>query len=199
MRRKRLFDIVVGGLLLVASAPLWPLVAIAIKASSRGPVLYRGLRIGLHGRPFEIFKFRSMRAGDGAGITAAADPRITRVGRFLRRFKVDEVPQLVNIVRGDMSLVGPRPEDPRYVERYTDEQREVLTMRPGLTSPAALAYRDEERLLEDPAAVESTYVEQLMPAKLALDLEYVRSWSMWLDASVIARTLIAVFVRPRRR
>ena len=197
MRAKRALDVVVGGLLLVATSPLWLVVTVVIKLTSPGPVLHRAVRVGKDARPFTILKFRTMRVAAGPGITSAADPRITGVGRVLRRFKVDELPQLVNVVRGDMSLVGPRPEDPRYVERYTDDQRRVLRMRPGLTSPATLAYRDEERLFDD-GDVEQVYVERIMPRKLALDAQYVEAWSMSLDVRVIVRTIAALFVRPRR-
>jgi lipopolysaccharide/colanic/teichoic acid biosynthesis glycosyltransferase len=143
---RRLLEAAVSLTGLVILSPLLVALAILVKATSRGPVFYRGERVGLRGRLFRVWKFRSMTVDaerTGPGITADADPRVTRVGRFLRRFKLDELPQLVNVLAGDMSLVGPRPEDPRYVALYTPEQRAVLEVRPGLTSPASLRYADE--------------------------------------------------------
>lgn len=192
---KRLFDATVSALLLIVSLPLWPLIAAAIRLTSRGPVLYRATRVGKNGEEFPLLKFRSMRAtavGNGPRVTAALDPRITMVGRWLRRWKLDELPQLINVLRGEMSVVGPRPEDPHYVAHYTDEQRLVLSVRPGLTSPAVLLYPREEVLLTPSCEVDSLYVTEILPAKLALDLHYVRSHSLWGDVSILARTLIAV-------
>lgn len=198
---KRAFDVVVATGLLLLTGPLWVLAAIAVKLTSRGPVLYRASRVGQYGRPFTLLKFRTMSidaAAKGPGITATRDPRVTGVGALLRRFKIDELPQLLNVLRGDMSLVGPRPEDPRYVSSYTPEQRLVLDVRPGITSPAAVAYRDEERLIEATDDVETVYLKQILPAKLTLDLDYVRRHSLWLDVVVIAKTIVGLVRRPRR-
>ena len=199
MIAKRAIDLAVSAVLLVLTSPLWVVVAAAIRLTSSGPVLHRAARIGKDGVPFTILKFRTMRVAEGPAITSAGDTRITPVGRLLRRLKIDELPQLINVIRGDMSLVGPRPEDPRYVASYTEEQRRVLSLRPGLTSPAALAYRDEERLLGAVADAQTEYVERIMPAKLAMDLEYVARRSLALDVSVLVRTAVGVVVRPRRR
>ena len=164
-----------------------------MKVSSAGPVFHRGERIGRRGKPFTLYKFRSMRVGDsGPAITRAGDPRVTAVGRFLRRTKLDELPQLINIAIGDMSLVGPRPEAPRYVAMYDEEQRRILSVRPGLTSPASLAFRSEEEQLVGPDW-ERLYVETIMPAKLRIDLEYIGRRTLASDLRVIARTVAALF------
>lgn len=196
---KRCFDLIVAGLGLVVSSPVWLVVGVAIKLTSRGPAIHKATRVGRHGVPFVLYKFRTMKldaAARGPGVTGENDPRVTEVGRFLRRWKFDELPQLVNVLRGDMSIVGPRPEDPRYVATYDDDQRLVLEARPGLTSPAVLAYRNETSMLggagDDP---EKTYVEEVLPGKLALDLEYVRSRSLGRDLQVIIRTLLLVTAR----
>lgn len=188
---KRAFDFVValGGLIVLA--PILAVVAVLVKCSSRGPAFYLGDRIGRHGRPFKIFKFRSMVAHadrQGPDITHGGDPRITRVGALLRRTKLDELPQLWNVLRGEMSLVGPRPETPRYVALYTPEQRQVLAVRPGITGLTQLAYRNEEEYLS-PDTWEQDYVRVLMPQKLAMDLEYVQHRSFALDVQIVARTV----------
>ncbi len=177
------------GLLLLA--PLLLVVGAAVKWHDGGPVIYRGTRVGKNGRLFNEYKFRSMRTGaDACGIrlTHSNDDRITAVGRYLRERKLDELPQLFNVLKGDMSLVGPRPEDPRYVAHYTSEQRQVLQWRPGITSPASLRYRDEERLLhgED---WEQRYTREILPHKLAIELDYLTRRNIWTDVSIIFQTL----------
>jgi lipopolysaccharide/colanic/teichoic acid biosynthesis glycosyltransferase len=203
VRTKRAFDLLAAAIGLVLSIPAWLVAAAAIKLTSSGPVLHRATRVGRDGDLFTVLKFRTMRIGaedTGPGITSAGDPRVTPIGRILRRLKMDELPQLVNVLQGEMSMVGPRPEDPRYVEHYTERQRQVLSVLPGLTSPAALAYRDEERLIGGQTAdVETIYLTRIMPAKLALDLAYVDNRTIWLDLRVLGRTAAGVFVRPRRR
>jgi lipopolysaccharide/colanic/teichoic acid biosynthesis glycosyltransferase len=186
-----------AGLLLLS--PVFAVIAVLIRLSSPGPVFFRGERTGRHGHPFRIIKFRTMRedaAAVGAGITAANDPRVTGVGRLLRRTKLDELPQLINVLRGEMSLVGPRPEDPRYVALYTAEQRRVLRVRPGITSPASFQFRDEEALLSG-ADWERKYREEVMPQKLRIDLAYVENAGFWTDLALIWRTAATV-VMPRR-
>ena len=186
-----------AGLLLLS--PVFAVVAVLIRLSSPGPVFFRGERTGRHGRPFRIVKFRTMRqdaAKVGAGITAAHDPRVTGVGQLLRRTKLDELPQLINVLRGEMSLVGPRPEDPRYVALYSDEQRRVLRARPGMTSPASFQFRDEETLLSG-ADWERKYRDEIMPQKLRIDLAYVDTAGFWTDLALIWRT-VAALVMPRR-
>lgn len=192
---KRLFDVTASALGLLILAPLFGLIAAAIRLDSPGPIFHRAVRVGRSGREFILFKFRTMvvhAAQVGPGITISSDPRVTRVGRILRRWKLDELPQLFNVVRGEMSIVGPRPEDPRYVALYTPEQREVLAVRPGITSPASVRFRSEEALLsgED---WERRYIEEIMPAKLALDLEYIRRASLRQDLMVLWETFLALW------
>src|SRR5258708_19188124 len=163
---KRLFDVLVSAAGLLLLSPLFAFIALAVKFSSRGPALHRGERVGRGGKPFVLYKFRSMSVNErGPAITRAGDPRITAVGRVLRRTKLDELPQLINVLAGQMSLVGPRPEVPRYVAMYDAEQRRILTASPGMTSPASLLYRTEEELLAGPEW-ERAYIERIMPEKL---------------------------------
>ncbi len=181
----------------MALSPLLLLVALAVKLTSPGPVLYRSRRIGKEGQPFHVLKYRTMVADAdrlGPGITARGDRRVTPIGRVLRRTKLDELPQLINVVKGEMSLVGPRPEDPRFVALYTPEQRRVLRVRPGITSPASLEYRDEAGLLSGPDW-EQVYVEQVLPHKLALELDYLAHRTLWTDLVLIVRTVWAVVTR----
>ncbi|MEJ5998978.1 sugar transferase [Paucibacter soli] len=192
---KRLFDILCAALGLALLAPLLLLLALWVKLDTPGPVFYRQERVGRHGRPFLIHKFRSMRVDDvpGLQITVGADPRITRSGRFLRASKLDELPQLWDVLRGAMSLVGPRPEVPRYVALYPEELRRiVLSVRPGITDPASLQFRHESELLARAADPEREYVEVLMPQKLRLACAYVKTASLAQDLRVIARTLGAL-------
>lgn len=193
MTIKRTFDLLCSTAGIVLSSPLWVLAAIAIKLTSPGPVLHRARRVGKHGDFFTLYKFRTMRAevAPGPAITVSGDPRITTVGRVLRRTKIDEVPQLINVLRGEMSLVGPRPEDPAYVALYSSRQRAVLSVAPGITSPASIAYRHEEALLADPMA-EERYVTEVMPAKLEIELEYLSRRTLWTDVVILLRTAGAV-------
>src|SRR5256885_1691543 len=196
---KRALDVAVSLVGLVITSPVVPAAAIAVKRESPGPAFYRGARVGRDGQPFQMFKLRTMRLNadrEGPAVTGAGDPRVTSVGRVLRRTKADELPQLLNVLRGEMSLVGPRPESPDFVKHYTPEQRQVLTVRPGMTGPAAIAYINEEEMLGGGDA-EATYVKSVMPAKLALDLEYVRSSSFAGDLEILARTAWLVLSRPR--
>lgn len=191
---KRLFDVVASLAGLLVLAPLFAGLALAVKLYDGGPVFYRARRVGRGGRLFALFKFRSMVTDAdrrGPGITMQGDARITPVGRFLRRTKLDELPQLLNVVRGDMSLVGPRPEDPRYVALYTEAQRRALDVRPGITSAASLAYRHEEQELSGPDG-EHVYVQEVMPHKLDIDLAYLRERSFWSDLRLIWRTVLAM-------
>jgi lipopolysaccharide/colanic/teichoic acid biosynthesis glycosyltransferase len=194
-RSKRIFDTVVAAVGLVIASPLMAAIAIAVRATSPGPALHRASRIGRHGVPFTLYKFRSMRIStddEGARITAAGDARITRVGRFLRSTKLDELPQLVNVLRGDMSIVGPRPEDPTYVNKYTAAQKEILTWRPGLTSPASIEYRHEEDILSAAGDLDAAYAT-IMAAKLELDLAYFSTSSLRSDVVIVMRTIRSLF------
>ena len=178
---------------------LWPLLAIIacyIKFATSGPVLYRQTRVGQDGHQFQILKFRSMvvdASSRGFGVTVAGDSRVTRVGRFLRRYKLDELPQLWNVFCGDMSLVGPRPELPIYVAGYTSEQRLVLSARPGITDPASLAYRHEEELLAGHKDPEEYYRSNVLPDKLARGLSYIQQISLKNDLRIIMQTLMSSF------
>lgn len=197
---KRLFDILASAIGLVVLSPLFLVIAIAIKITSPGPVFYRALRVGRHGKHFKLFKFRSMVVDAdkiGPGITGSDDPRITSIGRLLRRTKLDELPQLINVLHGEMSIVGPRPEDPRYVALYNDEQRQILNVRPGITSPASVKYRDEESRLTG-SDWEKHYIAHIMPAKLAIDLDYALNSSLRRDMSIILTTFMVLFARGDR-
>lgn len=192
---KRLFDLILALILLVVVSPVLAIVAWLIKREDGGPILYGGSRIGQHEKPFKILKFRTMVLNAdqlGPGITTGDDRRITRIGRFLRHYKLDEVPQLVNVVKGEMSLVGPRPEAPDYVALYTPEQRQVLTVKPGITGLAAIEYRHEARLLQA-ATLADVYEREIMPAKLKLDLEYIHHRSFIYDLQLLVRTGLAIF------
>ena len=192
---KRTLDMVVASMALLTLWPLFALIALVIRITSPGAIFYRATRVGQNGQQFKLYKFRSMVADAdkrGPGITTSGDSRVTSIGRILRRTKLDELPQLVNVLRGEMSLVGPRPEDPRYVALYTPEQRQVLAVRPGITSPASVYYRDEESLLTGDDW-EKQYLEEIMPAKLAIDLEYARCATLWRDIDIIVRTVIALW------
>lgn len=195
---KRAFDVTFSALGLALLAPIWMCAAIAIKLDG-GPVYFRQERIGLGGRPFRMWKFRTMipdAERRGPLITVGRDPRITRVGAFLRRSKLDEIPQLLNVLHGEMSLVGPRPEVPRYVAQYTAEQRAVLQLMPGITDPASVAYRDESRLLGRVSDPERYYVEVVMPDKIRLNLAHAAHATRVRDVLVILQTL---GVWPRSR
>lgn len=187
----RLLDLAASGIGLLLLAPVFAAVALWVKLDSPGPVFYRARRVGKNGEEFEALKFRSMVVGSdraGPGITVSGDSRVTGSGRVLRRLKIDELPQLINVFRGEMALVGPRPEDPRYVATYGDGQRELLQVRPGITSPASIRYRREESVLSGPDW-ERTYLERVLPEKLALDHEYLRTRTVIRDLGVVARTI----------
>ena len=188
---KRLFDIVASGLGLILLSPLFLVLAIWIKVDSEGPVFYRQIRVGRYNRDFRIFKFRSMRAGSDTGslITIGGrDSRITRSGYFIRKFKFDELPQLINVLIGDMSLVGTRPEVRHYVNYWTPEQMHVLDVRPGITDPASIKYLDENELLEKAEDPEKYYIEVIMQEKIRLYLEYVEKHNFFYDLALIFKT-----------
>jgi lipopolysaccharide/colanic/teichoic acid biosynthesis glycosyltransferase len=192
---RRAFDVVGAVAIGFLSAPLWVAATILLFLTGGAPVLHRAVRVGRHGALFTLYKFRTMETTTGPSVTAHGDRRITQVGGWLRRTRIDELPQLWNVVRGDMSLVGPRPEDPRYAKRYSADQRRLLSVAPGLTSPATIAYRHEEAILARYADPERAYVEEVLPAKLALDLEWLDRRSMLGDVRVIVATMRAVLGR----
>ncbi len=189
---KRLFDIVASALGLILLSPLFLILAIWIKLDSKGPVFYRQVRVGRHNKDFRIFKFRTMRLGADSGslvTIGGKDPRITRSGYFIRKFKLDELPQLINVLVGDMSLVGPRPEVRHYVDYWTPEQMHVLDVRPGITDTASIKFRNENELMEKADDPEKYYIEVIMQQKLKLYLEYVDHHSFWGDIALIFKTI----------
>lgn len=192
---KRLFDVVASLAGLVLLSPLLLLAALAVKLTSPGPVFFRQERMGLRFRPFHIYKFRSMVADApqrGTAITFGDDPRITRIGRILRKTKIDELPQLFNVLKGDMSLVGPRPEVRRYVEMFRDDYEEILRVRPGITDLASIEYCDEAAVLGSAENPEEEYVRRVLPEKIRLAKKYVSRSSLVFDLMLIARTLAAI-------
>jgi len=195
---KRVFDVIVSLCGVILLAPLWVLVAVAVKLSSRGPVFHHAVRVGKDGEHLVVYKFRTMVAdasSTGPGITRRSDPRVTALGRQLRRLKIDETPQLINVLRGEMSLVGPRPEDPRYVAGYTPEQLRVLTVRPGVCSPAVVKYRHEEALLDAADDPEEAYLRVVLPDKLRMDLQYIDNRSLIGDLRILGLALLSLWGR----
>lgn len=192
---KRLFDIIASGLGLLFLTPLFLILAIWIKLDSNGPVFYRQVRVGKDNKDFRIFKFRSMRVGSDKGslvTIGGRDPRVTRSGYYIRKFKLDELPQLINVFVGDMSLVGPRPEVRHYVDYWTEEQMHVLDVRPGITDPASIKFRNENELMEQAEDPESYYINVIMQEKLKLYLEYVNHHSFWGDIKLIFQTFAVI-------
>lgn len=192
---KRSFDICASGLGLIALAIPMAFVALAIKLGDGGSVLFKQVRVGKDFKNFEILKFRTMvedAPKKGAQITADGDSRITRVGAILRKLKLDELPQLINVFKGDMSLVGPRPEVEKYVKMYDQRQRQVLLVRPGITDLASITYRSESEILAQAEDPEKTYIEEIMPHKLDLNLEYIRNMGLVYDISLIFKTFLAI-------
>lgn len=189
--RKRLFDVIVSFIALLLLSPFFLIIGIAIKLGSRGPVFYRGKRVGRHGEPFGMYKFRSMvvdAENIGPSVTYQNDPRITRMGRFLRATKLDELPQLINVLKGDMSLVGPRPETDDHVIHYTPEQKRVLSVRPGIVGLAQIKWHDEESRIGSVENLDEVY-RNIMQEKLALDREYIiHGPSIRKDLGIILRT-----------
>lgn len=195
---KRSFDVLASGFGIVVTAPLLLLVAVVIKLDSRGPVFYRGQRVGRCGSLFRIFKFRTMCIDAekiGGSSTSDADPRITRVGHFLRKFKLDEFPQLFNVLNGTMSFVGPRPQVASLVELYTADQRRLLDVRPGITDYASLKFRNQGQILAAYDDADKAYLERVAPEKIRLGLYYVEINSIWIDLSIIVATMVSVFLR----
>lgn len=190
---KRIFDITASGLGIIVLSPILLIIALMIKKESDGPVFFKQIRVGEKGKNFEILKYRTMVVDAekmGRQITVGNDSRITKIGGFLRKYKLDELPQLINVFKGDMSLVGPRPEVPRYVEMYNEEQRKVLDVKPGITDLASIRYRDENELLGTAEDPDSMYINTIMPDKLALNLEYINRSNVFFDIYIILKTII---------
>lgn len=202
---KRVFDIVVTLTGLIVFSPLVLVIAALIKLDSPGPIFYRAPRVGKDGHLFRMYKLRTMIADAdkiGPAITVDQDRRITRIGALLRKSRLDEIPQLINVLRGEMSMVGPRPEAPYYVERYSSEQREVLEVKPGMTGPAQIAFRHEEEALSNPERLDDEYMNVILPPKLALDLEYIERRSFIVDVRILLQTAAALLldrIVPARR
>jgi lipopolysaccharide/colanic/teichoic acid biosynthesis glycosyltransferase len=189
------FDFVVSIVAILVLIPLFLIISFLIKIDSKGPIIFKQVRVGRNGKEFKIYKFRTMVTDAeklGKQITVGRDPRITRVGYFLRKFKLDELPQLFNVLKGDMSLVGPRPEVPRYTQLYNEEQKKVFTVRPGITDYASIKYRNENEILAKSEDPEKTYIEVIMPDKLKLNLKYIEEQSLWLDIKIIFMTLYKI-------
>jgi lipopolysaccharide/colanic/teichoic acid biosynthesis glycosyltransferase len=194
---KRIFDLLSAAAGLLVLAPALAAVALAIRLESAGPVFYRGLRAGRHGKPFRIFKFRTMvRNAEalGSASTPEDDQRITRIGHILRKLKLDELPQLLNVLLGEMSLVGPRPQVPWAVEQYTAEERTILKVRPGITDPASVRFRNESEILRGSTDPDKDYFEKIHPEKMRLSMEYVREQSFLLDCKILLQTMLVVIV-----
>lgn len=189
---KRLFDIISCTIAAIVLLPFELVIALCIVCGSKGGVFYKQIRVGKDNKDFKLLKFRTMRPNadkQGLLITVGEDQRITKIGHFLRKYKIDELPQLLNIIKGDMSVVGPRPEVRRYVDLYDERQRRVLTVRPGLTDYASIEYISESELLAQSSDPEKTYIEEIMPAKLELNLKYIERQSVGEDIKLIFRTL----------
>lgn len=191
---KRIFDFIASLVALIVLSPILLIIALWISIDSKGGPFYKQIRVGLNGVEFKLYKFRSMRVNaDKQGqITIGNDNRVTTVGRFIRKYKIDEIPQLFNILKGDMSVVGPRPEVPKYVALYSTEQREVLRVKPGLTDYASLEYIDEQKILGQSNDPNNTYIEEIMPAKLALNRKYIEERGVLTDCKLIINTLLRI-------
>lgn len=197
---KRAFDLAVSALGLIILAPALCAIAFLIRSADGGPAIYGGLRVGRNGKPFRMFKFRTMVIDAeklGGASTADDDARITRIGKYLRKYKLDELPEFVNVLKGDMSLVGPRPEVQQYVDLFAEEEQAILSVRPGITDWATLWNADEGGVLAGCTDPEQTYLEKIRPEKIRLQLEYVRRQSLWIDLTILSQTLVALIFRVK--
>ena len=195
---KRILDVVLSLLTLVLFSPLFLGIALLIKLEDGGPIFYRGVRIGKNGKHFRMYKFRTMVVNAdkiGGPSTADDDPRITKIGKFLRKYKLDELPQFINVLKGEMSIVGPRPEVPLYVNMFTEEEREILKVKPGITDWASLWNSDEGTILKGSLDPEKTYMEKIRPEKIRLQLKYVKEQSFWVDIKIIFQTILELLKR----
>ena len=191
---KRIFDVIVSALMLVILSPVFLILAVVIKLDSPGPVFYRQVRVTRYGEEFRIFKFRSMVSGadKGAAVTVGNDSRITRVGKFIRKCRLDEISQLIDVLRGTMTFVGTRPEVPKYVAGYTPEMLATLLLPAGVTSQASIYYKDENRLLEGAEDVDKVYTQQVLPGKMRHNLRAIREFGFWRDIKIMFMTVLAV-------
>ncbi|MEL7570492.1 MAG: sugar transferase [Eubacteriaceae bacterium] len=192
---KRLFDIIVSSLGIIILSPFLLLTAVTIKLDSKGPVFFKQIRVGKDEKQFKIYKFRTMVTDaekQGLQITVGDDPRITKIGRFLRKYKLDEFPQLFNVFIGNMSFVGPRPEVPKYIALYDSKQKSILKVRPGITEEASIEYKDESEILAKSSCPEKTYIEEIMPKKIELNLNYMKNISLLYDISLMFKTIFSI-------
>lgn len=192
---KRLFDIIFSLIGLIFLSPILILIAICIKIDSKGPVFFRQLRVGRYSKDFKIFKFRTMQIdSDKLGLLTVGDkdPRVTKVGYFLRKYKLDEFPQLINVLVGHMSFVGPRPEVQKYVNYYTEEDLQILNVKPGITDYASIKYRDEAEIIRQAKDAEKAYVEDIMPEKIKLNKEYINNNNIFIDIKIILKTFLSI-------
>lgn len=195
---KRLFDLVAGMLIFLVLSPLFVVLSLIIKMDSKGSVFFRQIRVTQYGKQFRIFKFRTMVNNAeqiGTQVTTRDDPRVTKVGRFLRKYRLDEVPQLLNIIRGEMSFVGTRPEVVKYVEHYTEEMRATLLLPAGVTSEASIRFKDEERLLADAENTDDFYIKTVLPEKMRYNLMNLENFGFWNEILILIRTITAIFNR----
>lgn len=199
---KRVFDLLFSCIALILLSPLFIIIAVLIKIDSTGPVFYRGERIGRYGKPFKVFKFRSMVVNaekTGINSTAASDFRITRIGRLIRKYKLDELPQLINVFKGEMSIVGPRPQVLSYLERFSEEEKEILNLKPGITDWASIIFNDEGAILENSGIkdADKAYDTVIHPVKMQYQLKYLREQSIWVDIKIIFSTILTI-IHTRR-
>ena len=195
---KRFFDVVISATGLLLLSPAFLLLALVIKLDSHGPVFYRGVRVGRNGRHFNIYKFRSMVADAerrGAASTSTTDLRVTRSGHFIRKFKFDELSQLINVFLGDMSIVGPRPEVQKFVEKYTEDEKQILSVRPGITDWSSIKFHNEGEIIEASGIpdADEAYEKLIRPEKLRLQLKYVKERNLWVDIKIIVSTMLTLF------
>lgn len=194
---KRLFDIVFSILGMIVLFPLFFVMVLVIKLTSKGPVFYRGVRIGMNGKPFHIYKFRTMVQDAekiGASSTSSNDPRLTIIGKFIRRFKLDEISQLINVLVGDMSIVGPRPEVQKFIDKYYEEEKKLLTIRPGITDWSSIKFHNEPELIVASGIVDAddAYEKIIRPDKIKLGLKYVKEHNLWIDIKIIFSTILTI-------
>ncbi len=196
---KRLFDLIFSSIGLLILSPFFLIFTILIKLESKGPVFYRGIRIGKHGRPFRIYKLRSMVQNAekiGADSTSSDDPRLTKTGKFIRKFKFDELSQLINVFIGDMSFVGPRPEVPKFIEKYTEKERKILTLHPGITDWSSIKFHNEPGIIASSGIkdADDAYEKLIRPDKIKLQLKYLKEHNMWLDLKIIFSTILTIII-----
>lgn len=193
--KERVFDVIISVVLLIFLLPIISIIGVLIKLSSKGPIFFKQKRVTQYGREFYIFKFRTMIIGSESKgqLTCKNDSRVTKVGKFLRKYRLDEIPQLINVLIGDMTFVGPRPEVPKYVNAYTDEMKKTLQVKAGITSMASIMFRDEDKYLENVDDVDSVYINEILPIKMKYNLEYLEHRSIFLDIKIMVLTFLKVF------